>query len=297
MKYALSTLFVLLFALGLRAQEDTVRVDILPYYEPLHSDRPGATFDASTVKQSMVLQLGTNVDMGGLFPNRDYADFTAYGTSAMLRIPTCIGEFDAGVGSSRAIENYLVYSPTYINQSTRTYTNFGMTGMYRNEIFTTEKFTLGGILGFNYEVRNLDYKGFRNPRPDTFDLRFTQWDYTGHNVRALAYLNAQYNFNSHWSIASTIGGYGDVYGGDNFLLLGTLNLGYSIQKWSFFGEVIYNYSESIFHPIFLQAGLTHSVSRDFQLDMFVSTYDVSGSLIPPTAEVRSINFGFTYNLR
>lgn len=99
MKYSLSILLIFCAFSSAIAQEDTNTVSILPYFEPLHSDRPGATNDARTVKQDMVLQFGVGYD----FRNPALAELrpsSGVSTGGMLRLPTCLGEIDITAGLS-----------------------------------------------------------------------------------------------------------------------------------------------------------------------------------------------------
>lgn len=297
MKKTLSTLIVIFSISSLYAQNDTTVSEILPYFEPLHSDRPGATYDASVLRSGVQLQFGTYVGDGYAAPGYKNDAYNDYGTSATVRIPTCIGEFDASLNASQFTQDFISYGSSFVTDTRRIYTDIGASVLYRNEIYSTDKFMFGGLIGATYESRVESFNADRFPRFDSLTFRNNNYQLTSNNYGAIGFLNLQYSITDHWTVASSVGGTGDIYGGDSYQLMVTLNVGYSYRKWGFFGEYILSDEEGLRDPMYVQAGATYNVSRDFQLDAFVSSYDVNGQYAAVTAELKSINMGFTYLIR
>lgn len=302
MKYSLSILLAVCACTGLFAQEDTMQVSILPYYEPLHSDRPGATNDARSVKQAMVLQFG--VGYSYLNPALDELNASS-GVSAggMLRMPTCIGEFDVTAGVSRSTGQYLLRGSAYSSYYNFTDIANSVGVGYRPEWYTTESFALGSIFHLGY-TRTLDKYAYTTISDiDSLNMMGTEERFNTHYITPNFSLNASYDINNHWSISSTLGivsafAIGQAPGPESDVAgMTTLNVGYGLQRWSLFLEGVARFHNA--GPDYsVNGGFTYSISRDFQLDAFFRTrdwgqYDVVGSQ-PVSIGILT---GFTYVLR
>lgn len=301
MKKTLSTLLVLVSSLGAIAQDDSTIASILPYYPPLHSDRPGATNDAVSMKSGMILQLGGSL--------RDDFFETALGTddhfetntaTATLRMATCIGEIDARISYSQAEDRYLSHGSIYTNVSRTQYTDASLTALYRPQLYEGETFTLNALIGASFisKNQNLARRAFSSD-PNFQDLYYEQrlntpcFGYEG-------YINSSISLNSNWSLNNSFGIYSNSGHLSVINALLTMNLSYSMQKWGFFAEGIFETDAlSLTDGAYTQIGFTHNITRDFQLDCFLQSWYRTTPVdrSPSFQFLRSFSAGFTYRLQ
>lgn len=172
---------------------------------------------------------------------------------------------------------------------------------YRFEWYTTESFALGSLVHFGLNRTGEEFSSLDISDVDSLNLIYDEGSLNTYFVVPNFSLNASYSFDDHWSLSSTLGyvlpvaiGQGP---GNQPTGLTTLNLGYSIQRWSLFLEGVARFHRA--GPDFsVNGGFTYSVSRDFQLDAFFRTrdwgqYEVVGS--QPVSV--GIFTGFTYIIR
>lgn len=299
MKRTLSTLIAILSITSVFAQEDSAQVSILPYYEPMHSDRPGATFDAQTVKQNPVLQFGVGQNYWSQSPVY-YNSFSSSNTGATLRIPTPIGEIDASIGYSKLSTTRTSWNGLYvntienINQSRRA--GIG----YRAEMYSSEKFTVGGLINVGYDNYRAQNSSFGIPRVDTLNVTYSELEDITHFLVASGYINLHYSLNDRWSLSSSIGVVGPFTIGAGSVRdmsgIVTLNLGYSWNRWSVFAEGVTQFSRG--STLSSNAGVSYAISRDFQLDAFIAgpSLSLENSYFNETW-VSGTFVGFTYFIR
>lgn len=281
-KYA-TLLIAFLFSLALKAQSDTINASTLLWWEPMHSDRPGATFDAQHVRQGVLIQAG--------FSAQFLEDGHNQGFASTIRFGTCIGEFNVTLGGSAALQDYLVDNEVTFGAG---YTDNRQTiigARYRYGWKVTEQFTAGVIAGVSGGLDRLEqYYVSRDFIPDT-----TAFDTLSNKTNSFVYggrfgINLAYQLNDNWSISSSIGIVNRDLEFNPTRATTTLNLGYSTGRLGLFVEGFITDWEN--GNARFVTGASYLIHRDLQLDAFVSTpFDDFSS-----AQLVS-NVGFTFWLR
>ncbi len=210
---------------------DSIQVDILPYIEPLHSDRPGNTFDYDH------LSIGQMVQFGLSYRDIEFGQQAAY--SAQVRFGTCIGEFDLELSSLNTGEERIIDNPFLFSDISSLRAEHFAGLWYRVGKDINDKLGVGILAGTSIgsivSRETLIFQGFV---PDT-----SQRDTFAINSSRIAYgmrLNAtvSYSFDNHWNLSSTVGLVSYDLESTSFpRFTATLNGSYSFGRWMVFAEI------------------------------------------------------------
>ncbi|NVK29152.1 MAG: hypothetical protein HWE14_13955 [Flavobacteriia bacterium] len=281
-KYAF-VFFAIASSILLRAQNDTVMVDILPWFEPMHSDRPGATFDATHIKQGVLIQGG--------FSGQFLEDGNNKGVASTVRFGTCIGEFNVTLGGSASLQEYLVENEVTFGAGFTDNRQTILGARYRYGWELTDDFTAGVILGISGGLDRLEqYYVSRDFIPDT-----TVFDTLTSKTNSFVYggrigINLAYQINDHWSLSSSIGIVNRDIEFRPTRATTTLNLGYSTGRLGLFVEGFITDWEDV--STRFVTGASYLIHRDLQIDAFIS-----GPTEGFSSEQIVSNIGFTFWLR
>lgn len=282
------SLFITGIALSLSTfaqSTDSAAVSILPYYEPLHSDRPGFTFDAQHLRSGILFQGGTSI--------HTYDNVNGSSTGGTARFGTSIGEFDFGYNYVHIANSYAVSGSDWSTAiSNRLNTNSINLGYRYSLPFYNNRLNLG-VLARTTFSRTSSFYFSQNISMGIYDTLINSYFSESdryNSVSASLFVNAAFQATKNFSISSSIGmNYFDL---GSFNLLGTYNMSYSYKNLAIFTEYMYTLRSQSNDLHALQGGLTYNVSSDFTLDLFASSIFNQFDFQRP-----SINFGFTYFAR
>ncbi len=219
---------LLLFAGGiLHAQE----ASILPYIEPMHSDRPGNTFDYKHLNRGQIIQFGLS------YQNLEFGRQGGYSTQ--VRFGTCIGEFDLELSSLNSREERLIDNSVLYADIQRSSAEHYAGLWYRLGFDIDEKLGIGFIAGTSIgsavEKQTQIYRGYipDTSRLDTFNLRNDRLTF---GLRLNGTIS--YSFDDHWGLASSIGLVTYDLENTSFpRVTATLNGSYTFTRLTFFAEL------------------------------------------------------------
>lgn len=280
----LALLFTSVMSFG---QEDSTTASTLLYFEPIHSDRPGFTYDAKHLSQGVLIQSGGFTLING--------NYTVLGGNTKVRYGTSIGEFDLD-GALQTESSVGSYTSNNINRSSGyTSRNKSLSASYRYSLPLFEnKLRIGAIIGGS--IGNLSSQtvsnavSVSNDTLKTFSYNSFLSDYYG----VFGYINIHGQLSEHWRIGTSIG-MRTFKAPDtdlSYWTTATLNISYTYKRLTIFVEPMWLAPDEVTGSLQYQGGFSYNLSRDFSIDAFMSVDESIGSF-----NNSLFAFGFTYFLR
>lgn len=232
-------------------------VQTLLYFEPVHSDRPGFTYDSKMLRSGIILQTGVF--------SSSYGEENQLGGNLCLRKGTFFGEFDLNIERSHQSMVDVYSKSTIRSQSSSQLKNYRATLGYRYSLRILEGLNMGGMIGANKDFN--EYKSSFT-YIDTTYIDFQSEHDVNRTWGIHAFLNIGYSL-KNWSISGTFGALKSDMNKKMYEVIMSVNLGYSFKKWGAFVEM---YKTDRLFSTQLQTGLTYKLGRDWVIDAFISKY-------------------------